>query len=615
MTDPGMQRLARAVFALLVLATVAAFFVTQRLKHSPTVVQDLKGYLLFSPASQNGHATVKFSFRIKRADEVTVTIASTGGDDVATLARDHHLAAYTQWALRWNGRTDAGPLAPDGRYQIRVRLRDQGRSVLLPQAITLDTVAPRPLVTRIGAAGAPVAASGPAILPLPQGGPLRIDFVTDGGMKPGLAVYRTDVARPRLVTVLPVAPGATSTTWDGRVRGRSVGPGVYLVAIRTIDPAGNLGATPAGAADPARPEVAPATLPRRSATGAVIPGRPGITVRYLGVEPPTVAAGQGAPLVFGVDARRVGYAWSVTRVGAGRPRKQATGAQPLLRMRPPGGISGAYVLAVRTRTRRTAVPFAVAGPGPQRVLVVLPAITWLGEDPLDDDGDGQANLLGYGDAVRTDRIFAGNGLPAGFADRIAPILAFADREHLRYDLTTDLALARGQGPALAGHSGILLVGDERWLPGSELGRLRAYVHGGGHLASLGVDSLRRTVKLAGDVLRDPSGPASTDAFGARLAAVAPASGPITDYLDRVGLFTGGTGQFTGYPSFEATESVGPGAELVASAVTTDGRPVIVAVRIGRGLVVRTGLPELGPRLGSDPGAAALLRRIWALLSS
>ncbi len=195
------------------------------------------------------------------------------------------------------------------------------------------------------------------------------------------------------------------------------------------------------------------------------------------------------------------------------------------------------------------------------------------------------------------------------------MLAFADREHLRYDLTTDLALARGQGPALPGHAGVLLVGDERWLPGSEMARLRAYVRGGGHLASLGVDSLRRTVTLAGDVLRDPSGPAATDAFGARLAGVAPAAGPITDYLDRIGLFTGGTGQFTGYPHFEATESVGPGAELVASAVTTDGRPVIVAVRIGRGLVVRTGLPELGARIGSDPGAAALLRRIWALLSS
>ncbi|HEU0318039.1 MAG TPA: hypothetical protein VFR49_11960, partial [Solirubrobacteraceae bacterium] len=155
MTSPGTQRLARAVFALLVLATVAAFFVTQRLKHSPTVVQDLKGYLLFSPASRNGHATVKFSFRIKRADDVTVTIVSPGGDDIATLQRDHHLAAYSQWALRWNGRTDAGSLAPDGRYQIRVRLRDQGRSVLLPQAITLDTVAPRPLITRIAAAGAP----------------------------------------------------------------------------------------------------------------------------------------------------------------------------------------------------------------------------------------------------------------------------------------------------------------------------------------------------------------------------------------------------------------------------------------------------------------------------
>jgi hypothetical protein len=601
MTDRGSQGLARAVFALLVIATAAAFFVTQRLKHAPTVVQQVGVYPFLSPLSINHHLSAKLSFRIKRADDVTVTIVDRSGEDVATLARDHPLAPYTQWSLRWRGRTDAGRIAPDGVYRIRVRLRREGRSALLAKTITLDTVPPHPLITAITAAAAPAAGGGgPAILPVGGGGPLTIAFDTGGGIKPALSVYRTDVAPARLVTTVPVAPGGTSAAWNGTVAGRGVAPGTYLVAISATDRPGNLGQTPA--------------LPPRPQAGAVVPGHAGITVRYLGVQPPVVPAGQNAPLVFGVDARRAGYAWSVTRVGAANPRKKSTTARAILRMRPPGGISGVYVLAVHTDTHRTAVPFAVQGPGRQPVLVVLPAITWLGEDPLDDDGDGLPNTLSAGDTVRTDRIFAGAGLPTGFATQVAPLLAYLDRHHLRYDVTTDLALARGQGPVLRGHAGVLLPGDERWAPGSLDAALRAFVRGGGKVAAFGVDSLRRTVTVAGGLLRDPSPPTAADAFGARLAAVAPAPGPITNYSDRIGLFAGAGGQFSGYQSFEATNSVGADATLLASAVTADGRPVIVASRYGRGLVIRTGLPGLAGRLAGDATADALVDRIWALIS-
>ena len=606
MTDRGPQGLARAVFALLVIATAAAFFVTQRLKHAPTVVQQVGVYPFLSPRSTNHHLSAKLSFRIKRADDVTVTIVDPSGQDIATLARYHPLAPYTQWSLRWRGQTDTGAIAPDGVYRIRVRLRRQGRSAILTGAggvartITVDSVPPHPLITRVIVPGAAGTTSGPAILPAAGDGPLTIDFDTGGGIKPALRVYRTDVQPARLVTTIPVAPGGTSAAWNGTVGGRSVAPGTYLVAISAIDHAGNLGQTP--------------PLPLRVQPGAVIPGRGGITVRYLGVQPPVVPVGQNTPLVFGVDARRAGYAWSVTRVGAANPRKKSTTARAILRMRPPGGISGVYVLAAHTTAHQTAVPFAVDGPGSQPVLVVLPAITWLGEDPLDDDGDGLPNTLGAGDTVRTDRIFAGAGLPAGFTTEIAPLLSYLDRRHLRYDVTTDLALARGVGPPLRGHVGVLLPGDERWEPGPLAAALRAFVRGGGKLAAFGVDSLRRTVTVTGDVLRDPSQPTATDAFGARLAAVAPAPGPITDYSDHIGLFAGAGGQFSGYRTFEATNSIGPDATLLSSAVTADGRPVIVAVRYGRGLVIRTGLPGLAGRLAGDGTADALVNQIWALIS-
>jgi hypothetical protein len=43
--------------------------------------------------------------------------------------------------IRWNGDTDAGAQAADGRYRLRVTLAD-GREVTIPDAILVDTVPP-----------------------------------------------------------------------------------------------------------------------------------------------------------------------------------------------------------------------------------------------------------------------------------------------------------------------------------------------------------------------------------------------------------------------------------------------------------------------------------------
>ena len=57
-----------------------------------------------------------------------------------------------------------------------------------------------------------------------------------------------------------------------------------------------------------------------------------------------------------------------------------------------------------------------------------------------------------------------------------------------------------------------------------------------------------------------------------------------------------------------------GAAVVADAVTTAGRPVIVAARTGRGLVVRTGIADFAQRLTPRPESAALMNRLWVLLA-
>jgi hypothetical protein len=153
-TDP----LARAVFALLVLACFAAFFITQRLKHTPTAVQRFQLTPFFSPTPTGHIKTERISFKLARADEVTVTIINSAGNTVATLVRDWPVARYKQFSLRWNGRqgvahtltvtaaaegttivtpVNTGSPAPAGEYRARVALREQHRSVLSPRSFTL----------------------------------------------------------------------------------------------------------------------------------------------------------------------------------------------------------------------------------------------------------------------------------------------------------------------------------------------------------------------------------------------------------------------------------------------------------------------------------------------
>jgi hypothetical protein len=152
------QRASRATFALLVVACFAAFFITQRLKHTPTVVQRFEMTPRFDPSSAGAGREERISFRLAHTEEATVTIESSAGDEVATLVRNRLLQRYKQFSLRWNGRTgvarsystetapdghvsfiphNAGPLAPAGEYRVRVYLPAANRTVQSPRSFTL----------------------------------------------------------------------------------------------------------------------------------------------------------------------------------------------------------------------------------------------------------------------------------------------------------------------------------------------------------------------------------------------------------------------------------------------------------------------------------------------
>ena len=137
------------------------------------------------------------------------------------------------------------------------------------------------------------------------------------------------------------------------------------------------------------------------------------------------------------------------------------------------------------------------------MLVVLPALTWQGRNDVDDNGDGLPDSLAREREARIERPFAGGRLPIGFKQSEAMLLAYLDRPQLRYELTTDLALARAGGAAGA-HEGVILASDVRWLPDALGDRLLDFVRGGGRLFSTGIDSLHRTMALGAETMSSPS---------------------------------------------------------------------------------------------------------------
>jgi hypothetical protein len=154
---PGSDPLARTVFALLVLACLAAFLITQHVKHTPTVVQDFRLTPFFAPYPSGHLKQASISFKLEHAEAATVTIVDAAGDTVATLVRGQPVARYKIFSLVWNGRRgvarrarlthtphglpvivpiNEGRLAAAGEYRVRVALSDH-RAVFSPQSFML----------------------------------------------------------------------------------------------------------------------------------------------------------------------------------------------------------------------------------------------------------------------------------------------------------------------------------------------------------------------------------------------------------------------------------------------------------------------------------------------
>jgi hypothetical protein len=627
-----MTFVARVTFLVLVGATFSAFFVAQRLKSAPSVITVTGLARYFSPNGDKLRDSNEFRVRLKVSDDVTVDVVNLDGDRIRRLADSVSVRAYRPLTLVWDGRTDAGGRAPDGQYRLRVALRDEGRSATVQQTMNVDTQAPRSQVC-IGFKCS-VKRQGNIISQGDREVRIYVDRVSPS-YATKFRVLRTDEGKPREVTSFELKAGAHRKIWDGLVDNKPLPLGTYIVQSEVRDTAGNVGISPT-----------------EFEQGAVR-GRPGLTVRGLAAQPPLRPVTAGQRVEFGVDARGASYHWRVRRVGDSAVRKRGTVDAAALRkdgskspavlaFRAPEGPSGVYLLELRSGRWHTSVPFMVQAVKRSSVLVVVPAITWLGTDKVDDSPfDGIPNTLSSsGSTVRWPRAFTGtDGLPAGFADQIAPLLVFLDRQRIRYDLTSDLDLDLTRNPRASDREGVLFAGSERWITRTLARRLRKYVTDGGKVALFGADTMRRGVRLrvresddSGTLLRATQ-PTPIDPFGARLGKLRTTAAPVTlsqmDDNTDYGLMEGAL-DLKGFTQLEESAPVtGKGAKLLTAvgqpltpeeeaAATASGkdprelRPALTAVQLGKGTVIRVGLPEWPQRL-KEPSVSQVTRNIIDLL--
>lgn len=146
---PGLLSPNAVVFALLVLATLAAFAYSQRAKRDPLVLDRVtfvgaprakgaEAVHSFTPNGDCRNDKIRIRFRTTVSDDGTVQVVKPGGRVVVTLARDRFLKRYTFHTFYWDGRRRGGGTAKPGRYKLRVRLGSD-RVLVTPGVISLHS--------------------------------------------------------------------------------------------------------------------------------------------------------------------------------------------------------------------------------------------------------------------------------------------------------------------------------------------------------------------------------------------------------------------------------------------------------------------------------------------
>jgi flagellar hook assembly protein FlgD len=257
-----------AAFVALVIATVAAFFVTQHLKVTTPLVQGRpapvpnrinpvygrfclrrtgKGKLV-----RTNYRQMKISFYLQnRSDSVTVQIVNRDRVPVRTIANNVFMRAHPprRHSFTWNGRLADGSVAPAGIYYVKVLLPHQGRALVISDStaalpVTVETTRPHVGVTSVT----------PTSITSGNSTPVTIHYTGTGTLRPRILIYRVHPGRaPRLVKSYNATTKAGTSTWDGTVAGgRAAPPGTYEAGVLFTDEACTTARSPIGPAAASR---------------------------------------------------------------------------------------------------------------------------------------------------------------------------------------------------------------------------------------------------------------------------------------------------------------------------------------------------------------------------
>ncbi len=247
-----MRRLPVAAFALLAVATVGAFFVTQALKVTtplvagtpipvPSHINPVNGgnCLVYSrnAATLVSFRRMRISFYLEhRADDVDVYMVDQGGSIVATLASDRHMGIKWRSHFSWDGREDDGRVAPDGTYYVRVSLIHQGRTLLIPDPNTSE---PAPVTVQTTPPPLRITGVSPDLITQPVRSAVTIRYTGNRGFRPRVLIYRArGTGTARLVKSYAATTTAGHTVWNGTLAGGAPAPrGTYLVGMKVTDQA------------------------------------------------------------------------------------------------------------------------------------------------------------------------------------------------------------------------------------------------------------------------------------------------------------------------------------------------------------------------------------------
>jgi hypothetical protein len=206
-------------------ATAAAFAVTERLKLERSPITGTRVDRVFSPVCDCARDVAVISFVLRRRETLTLDILDRSGRSVRTIVRDQREPAG-RVSYPWDGRDNLDRIVSEGVYRPRVQLERNGRTIVLPNPIRVDTTAPRVVLARVF----------PRVLS-PDG---------DGNGDRVTATYRIN-ERARATMLVNGRQRVQSKfrrldgklVWFGRVGGRTVRPGIYELRLRATDRAGN----------------------------------------------------------------------------------------------------------------------------------------------------------------------------------------------------------------------------------------------------------------------------------------------------------------------------------------------------------------------------------------